>query len=229
MAFFNIFKKKKLITLVPVDQLPKFKYHPDPIKTGSIERSKNICESCGRKTGYVYTGTVFSEKELEEGICPWCIADGSAHKKFSATFNNCDWYPVPNKVWKGIKPEIIEEVENRTPGFSSWQGERWWAHCDDAAEFLGHAGKKEIKQFGNELIDYLKKEYITSRGDIKEARKRAIEYLKKTKQPSKLLKSGSLDEQWNDFFDNMEKDGSPTAYVFKCRKCGKLGGYYDSH
>ncbi|MCK5338820.1 MAG: CbrC family protein, partial [Bacteroidales bacterium] len=31
--------------------LPKFKYHPDPLKSGSIVRSENECECCGKKRG----------------------------------------------------------------------------------------------------------------------------------------------------------------------------------
>ena len=25
----------------------------------------------------------------------------------------------------------------------------------------------------------------------------------------------------------LDKEGSPTAYMFRCRKCGQLGGYQD--
>jgi hypothetical protein len=32
---------------------------------------------------------------------------------------------------------------------------------------------------------------------------------------------------WDDFYERLDKDGSPTAYVFRCRRCGVLGGYSD--
>ncbi len=32
---------------------------------------------------------------------------------------------------------------------------------------------------------------------------------------------------WQTFFDALERDGSPTAYVFQCLLCGKYGAYQD--
>jgi uncharacterized protein CbrC (UPF0167 family) len=32
---------------------------------------------------------------------------------------------------------------------------------------------------------------------------------------------------WDEYFALLSRDGSPTAYVFKCRHCGRLGGYSD--
>ncbi|WP_321791288.1 CbrC family protein [Burkholderia pyrrocinia] len=41
--------------------------------------------------------------------------------------------------------------------------------------------------------------------------------------------STGLDEgaDWARFFAALDKDGSPTAYVFRCIHCGELGGYQD--
>src|SRR4051794_16064897 len=68
--------------------LPTFKYHPDPIATGSVEPSDTQCDCCGKQRGYIYVGPVFSVEGLYEYICPWCIADGSAHTKFDAEFTD---------------------------------------------------------------------------------------------------------------------------------------------
>ena len=66
-------------------------------------------------------------------ICPWCIADGTAAARFGAAFTDAagvggygDWDDVP--------PSVVDEVSQRTPGFTGWQQERWWTHCGDAAE-----------------------------------------------------------------------------------------------
>jgi len=176
--------------------LPKFKYHPDPLKTGSVEESDALCECCGEAKGYIYVGPVFSEEELADCICPWCIASGKAHDKFDAEFTDFDGIGDYGS-WEEIPKEIKEEVSYRTPGFSGWQQERWWTHCNDAAEFLGAAGKKEIEEYGEELVAELKKE------------------------------TGYDDEEWSYYYKNMDKNGSPTAYIFRCLHCGKLGGYSD--
>lgn len=177
--------------------LPAFKYHPDPISTESIIESDAQCVCCGEARGYIYAGPVYAVDDYDECICPWCIADGSAHQKLDASFTDEDGIGGYGD-WCSVPTEVIEEVAYRTPGFSGWQQENWWTHCGDAAEFLGCAGKAELLGFGQEAIDSI--------------------------QASTGLDSG---QDWEDFFNALDKDGSPTAYVFRCRKCGALGGYQD--
>jgi len=100
--------------------------------------------------------------------------------------------------WDVVPDGVIEEVSYRTPGFSGWQQERWWTHCGDAGQFLGRAGRKELEAFGPEAI--------------------------KAIQDSTGLNIGT---EWDRLFTTLDKDGSPTAYVFRCSKCGALGGYQD--
>jgi uncharacterized protein CbrC (UPF0167 family) len=70
--------------------LPKFRYHPDPIASGSIVGSNEPCRGCGNARGYVYAGPIYSEAERDEQLCPWCIADGSAHGEFHALFADAE-------------------------------------------------------------------------------------------------------------------------------------------
>ena len=177
--------------------LPNFQYHPDPIATESVIESNAECVCCGKSRGYVYSGPVFAEDEFEDCICPWCIADGSAHEKLGASFTDEDGIGGYGD-WDAVSPEIVEEVAYRTPGFSGWQQENWWTHCGDAAQFLGRVGKAELVTFGHAAINAIKE-------------------------------STGLDDgpDWEGFFNALDKDGSPTAYIFRCRKCGALGGYQD--
>ena len=58
--------------------------------------------------------------ELDDAICPWCIADGAAHSKFDASFT--DDAGVGGYEETDSAPESIkEEVAYRTPGFIGWQ------------------------------------------------------------------------------------------------------------
>ena len=68
--------------------LPLFTYHPDPLGTGSVEASGERCLCCGRERGYIYAAPVYAEEELNEQLCPWCIADGSAAGRFGATYSD---------------------------------------------------------------------------------------------------------------------------------------------
>jgi uncharacterized protein CbrC (UPF0167 family) len=177
--------------------LPTFKYHPDPLATRNIVKSDTECVCCEKSRGFVYTGPVYAVEQYDECICPWCIADGSAHKKLKASFTD-EAGIGGGGMWDQVPDAVIEEVAYRTPGFSGWQQEQWWTHCNDAALFLGRAGRDELMAFGAQAIAAI--------------------------QDSAGLPDGP---EWDQFFDALDKDGPPTAYMFRCAKCGQLGGYQD--
>ena len=62
-------------------EFPKFKYFPNPVEEGSIEASDKKCDCCGESRGYIYTGNMYA-RNRPEVLCPWCIYDGSAAKKY---------------------------------------------------------------------------------------------------------------------------------------------------
>jgi len=177
--------------------LPEFKYHPDPLATGAVVESDDECECCERARGYIYIGPVYSEEELDEALCPWCIADGSAHEKFDASFTDEDGIGGHGE-WDPVSDDVIEEVAYRTPGFSGWQQERWWTHCDAAAAYIGRAGRDELLSLGQQAVDAIREDTGLSDGP-----------------------------EFETFMRELDKDGSPTAYIFRCVTCGALGGYQD--
>jgi uncharacterized protein CbrC (UPF0167 family) len=128
-----------------VSDLPKFRYHPDPLGTGSVMISDDTCRCCGRQRGYVYTGPTYCEDEVDGEICPWCIADGSASALLGAEFT--DSLGAPSDVPR----EIVTQLLTRTPGFSGWQQEHWLYHCADAAMFLGRIGYQELREVPDAL------------------------------------------------------------------------------
>jgi uncharacterized protein len=119
-------------------RVPAFRYHPDPVATGALEPSSDVCQHCGIAWGYVYRGPIYSVHEPEPP-CPSCIADGSFADKFDALFTDPALPPL-----SGLPQDIVDHVTRRTPGFAGWQQERWLAHCGDAAAFLGPVGFKEL-------------------------------------------------------------------------------------
>jgi uncharacterized protein CbrC (UPF0167 family) len=95
--------------------LPVFTYHPDPLASGSVAASDTPCTCCKARRGFIYTGPAYCEAELDDAICPWCIADGAAHKAFDASFTDPAGFP------DGVPPDVVDEIAYRTPGFNSWQ------------------------------------------------------------------------------------------------------------
>jgi len=178
------------------EALPTFKYHPDPIATGSVAVSDNECVCCKQARGYIYTGPVYSEDEHADDICPWCIADNSAHANLGAEFID----PVGvggYGEWEEVAAPIYEEVASRTPGFTGWQQEKWFTCCADAAAFLGRAGYKELLAMGAGAIEAIR------------------------------VESQLEGAEWEEYLKGLKKDGEPTAYLFRCLHCQKIGGYSD--
>jgi uncharacterized protein CbrC (UPF0167 family) len=178
---------------------PAFRYHPDPIATGSVKRSDAACKACGRARGLIYAALVYGgEEDYDEAICPWCIAEGTAHEKLGVEFTDPGGIGGYGR-WERVPTAVIEEVAYRTPGFNGWQGERWFTHCGDAAEFLAIVGSSGLEALGAEAVEAIHQE------------------------------SGYEGEEWDLYFRALDRGGGPAAYIFRCRHCGKLGGYSDCH
>lgn len=111
-------------------QLPPFRFHPDPVASGSVVASDLCCVCCRKARGYVYTGPVYAERDLDSQLCPWCIGDGKAHAKFDATFVDSE------AMEDGVPDSSAEEICERTPGYDAWQSEVWPACCGDAMQYL---------------------------------------------------------------------------------------------
>lgn len=166
-------------------EFPRFKYHPDPHSTGSIVTSEAACDCCGVARGFEYTASFYSPQRPKPRLCPWCIASGEAAKKYEGEFS--DPWPIQEA---GIANNIVDEVSMRTPGYISWQQERWESHCEDACEFHGDAKLHEIANLrGKELTNHL--EYV-----------------------------GLSLEQWKSLLREYREGGNPAVYKFVCRHCG---------
>lgn len=176
-------------------ELPVFPYHPDPVATGSVVSSEKDCAVCGQARGFIYALATFGPHDMDD-ICPWCIADGSAHEKFDVEFS--DWSGIGGYGdWEVVPDAVADEIAYRTPGFAGWQQERWFTHCGDGAAFLGAMGHKELEAISAEAVEAIRAE------------------------------SGCSGADWTSYFESLDAKHSPTAYLFRCRHCGKLGGYSD--
>jgi uncharacterized protein len=161
--------------------IPQFRYHPDPIRSGTIIKSDIECQCCGKRRGYIYAGPVYAEHDLENAICPWCIAVGKAHKKFNAEFVDAEAFP------EGTPAATIQKITQQTPGYSAWQSEQWPICCGDATAFLRPTGIQEIRkecyEVEGHVMTYVVQELHISGG----AANRVVESLSKDGQPTLYL------------------------------------------
>ncbi len=126
-------------------ELPKFKYFLNPLENKIFKKSSEKCDVCSKKTGYIYEGSIYSEREVEN-ICPWCIANGRAAKEYEGTFND-------ETCIDEVNQEYIDELIYRTPEYISWQSAYWPSHCGDICAFEKYVGWKEIADIKDELKD----------------------------------------------------------------------------
>jgi len=167
------------------DPLPTFRYYPDPLADQTIEPSQIECAACGRTRGCIVTSTAYGADVPDDArFCPWCIADGSAHRLYGVTFN---------EVEAGAAPEAIAEVEQRTPGFVTWQDWAWPTHCDDVGVYLGQPPSEELRA-NREAYDALLADIAQWDWG------RDMDYVR-------------------DFIDGL--GGSQVAYLFECPRCSK--------
>ena len=178
----------------PSQEVPAFRYHPDPVGTGSVRPGDETCEVCGRARGHVYVGPFYGADSDEPVICPWCIADGTAARRCSGTFTDAG---SPDA--DGVPADVLDELENRTPGFAGWQQEHWLFHCADACAFLGPAGYGDVAPH-RDALESLRREHDDDQWSADEIAR---------------------------YVESLAAHGEPTAYLFCCLHCGANLAYSD--
>jgi uncharacterized protein len=148
-----------------MSDLPEFKYNPNAEKLGIVKRQKTNCPVCERERSAVYDGPFYSVEEVD-GICPWCIKDGSAAKKYDGDFQDAASCESVDKK------EYLIELTKRTPGYSGWQQERWLSHCGDFCAFKNYVGWSEIQDLKSELtndLDEIKADYDLAQEELEKS------------------------------------------------------------
>ena len=122
----------------------QFKYHPNVWKQDIFSENKGdslaVCQCCGRQTEYFLEMMYTSEKV--NCICPECISTGEAADKFQGTY-------IQDAELDNVNDQVkIDELFKQTPGYISWQGEHWLAHCGDFCAYLGEVSIDDLKKMG---------------------------------------------------------------------------------
>jgi uncharacterized protein CbrC (UPF0167 family) len=174
--------------------LPAFRFHPDPVQSGSIERSPAACRACGRARGWIYVAGCYAEAELDRALCPWCIADGTAHAKFDVTFHDLT---LPEDA----DPEVVQEIEERTPGFANFNPFDWPSCCGAPMVYHEPAGIAEVR-----------------------ARYPQLEPVLTASIGSELGLAGAAARR---FLESLQRDSDPCVHVFAFPRCRALRGPID--
>ena len=179
-------------------ELPKFKYSPNAYKIDVFVEEEGTCSVCDQHRKIKYDSSFYSVEEPEY-ICPWCIADGSAAKKYDGEFNDSAGVEAPlgydeNEILQAAFDEKVVEVAQRTPSYVSWQQEVWLSHCNEPCAFVGYADSEMIRPILHEL-----------EADIENAG----------------YDSDMIAEE-------LSRESSPVGYLFQCLHCGTHRLHVDS-
>ncbi|MEV4537244.1 CbrC family protein [Asanoa sp. NPDC049518] len=175
-----------------------FRYHPDPIATGSAERAEFVCHVCGQHREVRYTGPIYGRRA--ENLCLDCIHSGEASRALGTVavpLHDGETLEMPAEfsdavgVPDDVPRDVVTEITQRTPGFVGWQQESWLYHCADGAAYLGPAGHAELQRHPDA--------YDIIRTD--------------------LLERGWPAEEADNFMRRFDRTGEPTAYLFRCLHC----------
>jgi uncharacterized protein CbrC (UPF0167 family) len=169
---------------------PRFRYHPDPVATGSAVPTVEACVLCGVARGWRYVGPIYGRQV--DVLCLHCIASGEAARALTVGADLPCMFTDATDVPRGVPLAVVEEVTQRTPGFDSWQQPSWRYHCGDGAAFLGPAGYEELRVHPD-----------------------ALEMIR-----DELHGLGWPADQADEMLRRMDRTGEPTAYLFRCLHCG---------
>ncbi|MFL6138445.1 MAG: CbrC family protein [Frankiaceae bacterium] len=134
--------------------LPAFRYHPDPVATGSVVPEAGRCGACGKERSHRYVGPSYGDEDPPEALCPWCIADGTAAERFGLLFTDI----LARDDWSALTAQLRDELLHRTPGFSGWQPERWLPHHGVPAVYLGPQGIDDLRLLGPDAVEAVRAE-----------------------------------------------------------------------
>ncbi len=175
-----------------------FRYHPDPIATGSAERAEHVCHVCGQHREVRYTGPIYGRRA--ENLCLDCIHSGEASRALGIVATALDGTHTLDQpgefsdavdVPDDVPDEIVIEITRRTPGFTGWQQESWLYHCADGAAFLGPAGYRDLEPHPDAL-DMIRAD---------------------------LHRLNWAEREAEEFVRRLDRTGEPTAYLFRCLHC----------
>jgi len=124
-----------------VSDKPFFRFHPDAYEHGVFEESREMCSGCAKPCVWKYNQHIYALPPEPKAICARCIADGNAAK--AVTDGD---YGLHDLEFDGEPSEALAaEVEQRTPGFATYNPFIWPVRNSVPLAFLGFGSDEALK------------------------------------------------------------------------------------
>lgn len=119
---------------------PFFRFHPGAYEHGCFEQSEETCAACGRACVWRYAGPIYAHPPEPGAICARCVADGNAAKAVADggySLHDLSFDVEPSE-------DLAKEVEQRTPGFATYNPFVWPVRDGTPLAFLGFGEDAEL-------------------------------------------------------------------------------------
>ncbi len=125
---------------------PAFRFHPDAYEHGVFEESDEPCAACRKPCVWAYTQHIYTLPPEPAPVCARCIADGNLHTVVTDGDYGLHDFSFDNDP----EEHLAIEVEQRTPGFATFNPFVWPVRDGTPLAFLGFGeddalvGKTEV-------------------------------------------------------------------------------------
>lgn len=117
---------------------PHFRFNPGAYERGAFEASEQACSACGQPCVWKFVGIVYTAA-AQPIVCARCIADGGlARVVGDYSLHDMDFEDE-------VDADLADEVERRTPGFSTFNAFIWPVRHGEPLAFIGHGDDAELK------------------------------------------------------------------------------------
>ncbi|MFN0023665.1 MAG: CbrC family protein [Parvularculaceae bacterium] len=120
---------------------PFFRFHPDAYEHGVLEPSEETCSACGKPCTWKYNQHIYALPPDPKAICARCIADGNVAKAVPEGD-----YGLHDCEFDGeTSDSLATEVEQRTPGFATFNPFVWPVRNGVPLAFLGFGADESLR------------------------------------------------------------------------------------
>jgi uncharacterized protein CbrC (UPF0167 family) len=114
------------------DDKPFFRFHPGAYERGAFIASRAACDVCERPSVWLYDSSIYIAG-AKPAVCARCVADGKLTEFLDGEHGMHD-----AEFGGEVDDELADEVMQRTPGFSTFNGFEWPVLGGKPMVFVGH-------------------------------------------------------------------------------------------
>lgn len=100
-----------------------------------FRRALGPCQSCGMRDIHAYCGIIYAARREKPTVCAQCIAEGRIGEVLGR-----EGYALHDAEVEGLDPgnPLVVEVQQRTPGFATFNPIAWPVHEGVPMAFMGY-------------------------------------------------------------------------------------------